>query len=187
MGKNVLFAALTAALFLLSKKGVAQVSSSFDSGANFGKYVTYSFLGWQKQSNESISMEDQQIILNALEDEFSKRGVTRLTKGGSAIVLLYVVVDEKTAATDYMDHLKQYGYGTPEAEDTSAENDTMIAHLEEVHYKQGSLIVNMHDAETQKLVWRGVVTDVIQKSKIRREETIPQHIKELMNTYPVVR
>lgn len=185
MRKKLLFVALITASLLFHNKVAAQVSSSFDSGANFGKYVTYSFLGWQNQSNESISMEDQKVILNSLEREFGKRGITRLKSEGSAVILLYVVMDEKTAEADYLDHLRQYGYSNQKAEDVKMEGDTLVVEFSEINYTQGSLIVNMHDAETRKLVWRAVVTDVVQKDPATREVTIPEHVAELMKTYPI--
>lgn len=179
------FALLVAVSLMFNRETFAQVNSSYDSGTNFAKYVTYSFLGWQKMSNEAISLERQRDILQSLEDEFDKRGVTLLANNGSAVIALYVVIDEKTATADYADHLKEYGYGAEWGWGQNPESDTVAADLSEIHYKQGTLVVNMHDAGSRKLVWQAVVTDVIQKDEKKRAEAIPKLIAELMSAYPV--
>jgi len=172
---------------LFCSEAKAQVSSSYDSGAKFGKYTTYSFLGWQRRSNDNISLEDQKVILESFKNEFERRGVEWVNDKGSAIIALHVVVDEKTAKAEYADHLHEYGYKAVWEEGMVDNQDsTIVVEAPEIAYRQGTLMVHMYDAATQELVWQAVVTDVIQKDNQLRAENITQHIAELMETYPVV-
>ena len=173
------------ATFFFRCSGYGQVNSSFDSGAKFGKYTTYSFLGWQNRSNENLSLEDQKTILESFKNEFGRRGVEWIKGKGSAVISIHVVIDEKTAKAEYADYLHQYGYKAVWETEFGNEADTTLPEVAEVTYRQGTLIVHMYDSETNELVWQAVVTDVLQAEATVRTESIPKHIAELMKSYPI--
>jgi hypothetical protein len=179
-----LLSALFVAL-LMTTVVFSQVKSDYDKDTDFSKYKTYSFEGWEKDSDKILTDFDKKRITDALQSEFSARGVSLVESGGDAAITLYIVVDKKTSTEAYTTFNGGYGYrgrwgwgmgpGAVTANTTYSEND----------YEEGTLVVDMYDATGKKLIWQGVMTTDVQEKPEKREKSIPQKIKKLMKSYPV--
>jgi len=179
---------LTALVMLLGFHGFTQVKSDYDKEADFTGYKTYSFAGWQQDSDKLLNEFDKKRILDALKSEFDARGMTLVESGADAQVALYLVLDNKTSTTAYTDFMGGLGYGPRwgwgmgvggvgmgSATTTYSEDD----------YVEGTLVVDLYDSEGKKLLWQGIITTVVQDKPEKREKTIPKKIKKLMKEYPV--
>lgn len=179
---------LGALLMLFSVSGFAQVKSDYDKNADFTGYKTYSFEGWQKDSDKQLNDFDKKRILDALKSEFDARGMTLVTSGADAAIALYVVLDKKTSTTAYTDFMGGLGYGPRmgwgmgvggmgmgSATTTYSDND----------YTEGTLVVDMYDASGKKLIWQGTSTSVVNEKPEKRDKTIPKQIGKLMKQFPV--
>lgn len=176
-----IFAFLLSIAFL--KPVEAQVNSDFDKNTDFSKYKTYSFLGWQKNSDQIINDFDKKRIYDAFKAEFSARGMEYVESGGDAAISFFIVVNEKTSTTAYTDFNTGYGYrgrwgwgmGPGYATTTYHESD----------YREGTFVVDMYDSGSKDLVWQGVMTKAINENPQKREKTIPKNVKKLMKKFPV--
>lgn len=185
LSKHLILGAL---MMLFTTVGFAQVKSDYDKEADFTVYKTYSFQGWQKDSDQQLNEFDKKRVLDALKAEFDARGMSLVESGADAEVALYLVLDQKTSTTAYTDFMGGMGYGprwgwgmgvggmgTVSATTTYNEDD----------YTEGTLVVDMYDETGKKLIWQGVLTSVVQEKPEKREKTIPKKIKKLMKEFPV--
>ena len=169
----------------------AQVNSDYDKTIDFNKYSTYSFAGWQKNSDQLLNDIDKNRILTAFKQEFTARNMTLVTANADAIVTLYFVIDNKTSTTAYTDFNGGMGYGVGmgrgwamgvggvgmgSATTTYSEND----------YQVGTMVVDVYDGATKKLAWQGTSQKTINTNTKKRAKNIPKAIKKLMKQYPVV-
>ena len=92
----------------------AQVTYDYDKEADFTKYKTYSFGGWQEDSDKLINDLDKKRILESFKSEFTQRGMEYVLGDADVVVTLFIVIDEKTSTTAYTDYMGAgmgYGYG----------------------------------------------------------------------------
>ncbi|SFU02173.1 protein of unknown function [Algoriphagus locisalis] len=185
LSKQVMMGAM---MMLFSTLGFAQVKSDYDKEADFTAYETYSFQGWQKDSDKQLNEFDKKRILDALKAEFDSRGLSLVESGADAEVALYLVLDQKTSTTAYTDFMGGMGYGPRWGWGMGVGGMGMASATttyNEDDYTEGTLVVDMYDESGKKLIWQGVLTSVVQEKPEKREKTIPKKIKKLMKEYPV--
>ena len=168
----------------------AQVTSDYDKSVDFTTYKTYSFGGWQDDSNKIINDLDKRRILESLRAEFKSRGMTYQESGADAVVTLFFVVDNKTSTTAYTNFnggmgagygygrgyaRPGWGWGNGSATTTYSEND----------YKVGTFVADVYDAHSKKLVWQGVSKKTINENAKKRDKRIIKGISKLMKKYPI--
>lgn len=164
--------------------GFAQVTGDFDKNTDFSKFKTYTFKGWEKDSDKEIPEFDKKRILDAFAKELTSRGMSHIEgDGGDLAITLYVVVDKKTSTTAYSTYTGGYGYygrwgwgGGIGSVNTSYTTDD---------YLEGTLVVDFYDQSTKELAWQGVLRSVVKEKPKQREKSIPKKIKKLMAKYPV--
>lgn len=129
------------------------VKSDFDESANFAQYKTFDFIahrGGNPLNNKRIEA--------ALEQELVAKGMQKQTAGKPDLLLAYHTnVKDKIDVDTYG---YRYGrYGRRVGTYTTVQR-----------YKQGTLVVDLVDAEAKELVWRGwaqgEVNDSVSKEKI---------------------
>ncbi|MEP0710549.1 DUF4136 domain-containing protein [Algoriphagus sp.] len=183
--KQVVIGAL---LLFFSISSFAQVKSDYDKDADFSSLKTYSFQGWQNDSDKQLNEFDKKRILDALKAEFDARGMTLVQSDADAEVTLYLVLDSKTSTTAYTDFMGGMGYGPRWGWGMGVGGMGMgsaTTTYNEDDYTEGTLVVDMYDNSGKKLVWQGVLTSVVQEKPEKREKTIPKKIKKLMKQFPV--
>jgi len=179
---------LTLVLFL-SLSAVSQVSYDSDKSADFSKYKTYSFLGWQKDSNKQINDLDKQTLEEAFKNEFESRGMQYVSKNGEMAVALYLVVDAKQSVTAYTDYTGGMGYGGVRPWGVGYYGGvgmgTATTSYNTYDYQEGTLIMSCYDENTKHLLWQGTYKGVVQAKAQKRDKTIPKHVHQLMRNYPI--
>jgi len=177
-----------AGMIALASCSSISFNSDKDPDADFSQYKTLSYYGWADESSKVINDLEKKRIETAFADEFKKRGITFVEHGGDIIVSLYIVVDQKTGVTAYNNYYGAggpygyrgyygagWGWGMGYGTTTYSEYDYMV----------GTLICDVFDFETKKLVWQGVVSGEIDQNPRTREQNIPRVVKEIMKRYPV--
>jgi hypothetical protein len=174
---------LALAIFLASCSSVKVVVDQ-DRSADFSKYQSYSFLGWQADSDRILSDFDRRRIRDAFIHEFERRGLKPVQENGDMEVSLFIVVDRKTSVSAYTNYYGgryggyyryPYGWGYGFGTTTYSETD----------YLEGTLVMDVFDGESKKQVWQGVVTKTVDENPERREKSIPRQIQSLMRKFPV--
>ena len=175
---------LVTLLILVSACSSVKVVADMDQSVDFSKYETYSFLGWQDDSDKILNDFDKKRIRDAFIKEFEARGLKPVPENGDMAVSLFIVVDQKTSTTAYTNYYgggyggySRYrgGWGYGYASTTYSESD----------YLEGTLVMDVFDGTSKNQVWQGIATSTVSENPDKREKTIPNKINALMKKFPV--
>lgn len=165
-----------------------KITSDYDKEADFSKYQDFNYLGWAKESDQLLNDLDRKRIEDAIGKEFARRGVKFVEPSDAdAMVSLFIVVDQKTSTTAYTDHYGGmgggYGYGGYPSWGWGGGMST--TRYQEHDYLVGTLVVDVFDADTKKLVWQGVSSGTINENPKNREDRINKSARAIMDKYPI--
>ena len=186
--RNILF--ISIALLVFSSCSSVKFTADYDGDVDFTKFKTLSYYGWTEESDKILNKFEKERIEKAFGDEFEKRGFTLAERDGDIIVSLFIVVDQKKGATAYTNHYGGggpygyyggYGYGAGWGWGMGYSSTS----YSEYDYYVGTLVCDIFDSKTKKLIWQGVVTGEIDDNPKTREKNTPRVVKELMKKYPV--
>jgi hypothetical protein len=169
----------------LAMSSCATVKVAVDENKNidFSQYKTYSFLGWQNQSDQVLSAEDKGYLRDAFINQFERRGMTMVNSGGDMQVSLYIIISEESAVSGYNDYVagagftNYYGFGYG----TGNMNNTYTTASKEF----GTLIMNCYDGKSRDQIWQAIATSAVQQKVEKRKGTIPSKIANIMSYFPV--
>jgi hypothetical protein len=163
-------------LFFVAMLGAAvaqQVKTDFDHQTNFSLYKTYS---WQ-EIKPANSLWDAR-IKSAVDAQLAAKGWTHIDNGGDvAIVAIATTHTERTLQTFY-DGMgggwRWRGFGGM-GESTTTEQD----------YKEGTLLVDMYDAKTKQLIWRGSAEDTLSNKAANNEKNLNKGVAKMFKKFPL--
>jgi len=179
--KSFLLLAIAAALVSCT---TVKVVSDVDKTIDFTQYKTFSFLGWQENSDRLLNDLDKIRLHEAFGNELEARGLSYVENDGDMDITLFVVVDRKTTVTAYNNYYGggyggygRYGggWGYGSGTTTYSESD----------YVEGTLVMDAFDGKTKNQIWQGVATSTINENPAKREQSIPKKVAELMYKFPV--
>ena len=149
---------------------------------DFSKYETYSFLGWQNNSNEILEATDLEAMRKAFTSEFGRRGLTRVNSAGDIQISLYIIVSEKGSVSGMATHYSgansiytHYGYGYGYSTSTMKQKSSEV----------GTMIMDVFDGQSNKQVWQAIATKTITQDLDKRAKNIPTNIRAIMRDFPV--
>lgn len=149
----------------------ATVKTDYSHSVDFGHYKTYS---WIKVSVQDPLWEDR--ITRAVDSQLSAKGWTRVPDGGDAAVAAYGSTrSQKTLQTWYEGFgggWRWRGFGDGLAT-TTVENTPV-----------GTLMVDIFDGATQKLIWRGVASDTLSGKPEKDEKKMDKAVAEMFKNFP---
>src|ERR1700686_1505999 len=178
--KSVRFAAVYVAFSLVALSTVLaqNVRTDFDHQANFSQYKTYS---WQ-EIKPANSLWDSR-IKNAVDAQLSAKGWTQVDNGGDvAIVAIKMTTTQRTLQT-YYDNFgfgggwgwrRFGGYGDSFGDATTTEQD----------YKEGTLVVDIFDAKSKQLIWRGSAEGTLSDSAAKNEKNLDRGVAKMFKEFP---
>ena len=149
-----------------------QVKTDFDQHANFSQYKTYS---WQEIKPEN-SLWDAR-IKDAVDAQLAAKGWTQVGSGGDvAIVAINTTQTQRSLQTFYDGFgggWRWRGFGGM-GEATTTEQD----------YKEGTLVVDMYDAKTKQLIWRGSAEDTLTNNAEKNEKNLDKGVAKMFKKFP---
>lgn len=178
------------AILTLASCSSVKFTSDYDGSVDFTQFKTLSYYGWQEESDKLLNRFEKERIEQAFAEEFEKRGISIIERDGDIVVSLFIVVDQKKRATAYTNHYGGggpygyyggYGYGAGWGWGMGYSSTS----YNEYDYYVGTLVCDVFDSSTKKLIWQGVVTGEIDDNPKTREKNTPRVVKELMKRYPV--
>lgn len=168
---------LTGVLFGTAMMGAAAsaqtVTIDYDHTVNFLKFKTYT---WEKVHATDPTVEDR--ITIALDRDMAGRYMTPVGKGGDVTVTAVDATQDKQEFADFYASLSDQTWQRPWG---SGFMDTQ-ATLADVPLN--TLVIDIYDGKTHKLLWRGTVTEPEAKSEDKNERTIDKAVTELIGKYP---
>jgi hypothetical protein len=161
-------------LFLVASCSSVRVTSDYDTATDFSNYKTFAF--YKKGIDKvEISDLDKRRILKAVETELLAKG---FTKSENPDLLVNIFTKSRQKVDIYNNNSMYFGwhpwyYGP---------NYGM--HISK--YTEGTLFVDLIDAEMKELVWQGIGSGGLTTSGnvAKKEERIKAFVTEIMEKYP---
>lgn len=151
-----------------------KVATDYDREANFGQYQTYAFFKPGIDKAE-ISDLDKKRILRAIETEMQEKG---LTKSDNPDLLVSIFTKTNKNVNIYNNNYA-YGYGWGWHPWYWGAGPNTITSTTE-----GTLYIDLIDAEQKELVWQGMGTAALAKDVERKQERINEIVEEILEKYP---
>jgi hypothetical protein len=162
------WALMAASLLLVAAAAWASISTDYDHSANFANYKTYS---WGKLQTAN-SIWDQR-VKDAVDSQLVAKGWTQVPTGGDVVVTAFGKTrDEQTLNTFYDGFPGRRWGGFGEATTTV---DT---------YKVGTLVVDMFDANSNNLIWRGVSSDTLSSNNDKNTKKLDGDVRNMFKHFP---
>lgn len=172
---NKLVSGLIGMMFLFA--GIAsaqQVKTDFDRSTNFAQYKTYS---WEKvKTKDPLDVDRIKSAVNAV---LAARGWTQVDSGGDVCIMAMEVTNtQQTLNTFYNGMGGGWGWrrfgggGFGEATTTT---DT---------YKVGTVVVDLFDAKTKQLIWRGSSSDTLSNNSDKNIKNLDKGVDKMFKKFP---
>lgn len=165
-------------LFILSSCSSVSVYSDFDKKVDFSPYKTYAFhkAGIDKVQ---ISQLDKNRILNAIEIELSKKGMTK-SENPDLLINFFTKEREQVDVNQYS-HGWGYGWGygwNPYLWGGQPYVSTSI---------EGTLYIDLIDAKKKELIWQGEGVGYLTQNRSEKEARINEFVSKILMQYPPVK
>lgn len=166
---------LVIAQALMGCASTSQVFTDYDRSANLEEYQTF---GWLPVS-ASIEARDP-LYYNELNDKRIKTAVAnqlesrnyQFSEKPELLIHYHIIMDDKTVVrTD------PYGYYYGPY--------WLRSEVNVYEYREGTLIIDLMDADTNSLVWRGWITAFLKNSNPEKmDESITKSVRMIFSEYP---
>jgi uncharacterized protein DUF4136 len=158
-----------------------KVTSDFDKSVNFSEYKTFS-LYHDSKSAEAISQLNQDRVVNAIRSEMTKRGFTEASSSPDLLVNSVAIFKDKVSVSSNTNYYGYGGYYRPYYGGMGMASSSTNYNVQ--HYKDGSLIIDIVDSKTNKLIWQGIGNKEIDKPAKDPDTAIPKAIASIMASFP---
>jgi len=167
---------LAAAVIVLAPALVLaqKTSFDFDKTANFAGLKTYT----QRPGTPVKDPLVDNRIVAAIDAEMAAKGLTKNDQNPDAVVFYHVAMDERKDITAFNTggYGGYYGWGGGWGTTDVRVNEVQI----------GTLIIDVNDARTKAMVWRGMgVKEIdVQAKAEKRDKNISNAVKKIMKNFP---
>jgi Domain of unknown function (DUF4136) len=153
-----------------------KVAYDYDKQADFTKFKTYAFT--EEVAKLPVDDLNRARIVEGTEKELAAKG---FTKSDTPDVLIDIFLTAKKRTEAVANNSGGYGYGRYGY--GGGFSTTTINYNE---YIDGTLLINMVDKSTEKIVWQGRGTKTIDEnaSASKRESNINYALKQIFMNYP---
>ena len=179
---KILLVALPAAL-MFSCKPALKVSTDYDRAVNFSAYKSFSL--YYLATNRNVSELNEERIWNSIRTEMTRKGYVENNRSPDLVVNAISVLKNKkylSANTNFYGYggtYRPYGYWNGGYTMASG-GTTMQTH----NYKDGSLVIDVIDARTNKLIWQGTGTAEFEKVPKNPDEVIGNAVYKILAGFP---
>jgi hypothetical protein len=150
------------------------VTIDYDHSVNFLKFKTYT---WHGVHATDPSVEDR--ITIAVDRDMSGRYMSQVAKNGDVTIIAVEATQDKQEYANFYASLNgitwQRGWGNGGFLDTAATLQDLPL---------DTLVVDIYNTKTMKLLWRGVVTEPVAKSQDKNDQTMDKAVNLLLAKYP---
>ena len=169
MNKHRIFAFVGAAVLFASASFAQQVKTDYDHKADFSQYKTYS---WEKVQTQSPLWVDR--IKGAVDASLKAKGWMPVESGGSvAIVALEMAQNHPTLNTYYDRFGGGWRWGGFGDVTTTVNN-----------YTVGTLVIDLFDSNTKKLVWRGSASEALSNKSDKNIKALDKNVLKMFDHFP---
>jgi Domain of unknown function (DUF4136) len=153
-----------------------QVKTDYDRTADFSQYKTYS---WENVHTQDPLWVDR--IKAAVNSALAEKGWTQVESGGNVSIMAMEMTKDHRTLNTYYDNFGggwgwrwRGGFGGGFGDATTTE-DT---------YKVGTLVVDLYDSNTKKLIWRGSSSDTLSGKSDKDIKNLNKGVERMFEHFP---
>jgi hypothetical protein len=167
------------ALICAASSGFAHKARvDFDHGVHFAHYKTYSWVDSTDQGSPEAMFPNQLIrdrITGFIEEALAARGFKRVDTGSDLLIGFKINVTEQPEFTTFYDGGGlDWGWGWGSGISTTTVQT----------FYEGTLVINMMDANQKKLVFQGTSTQNISSKPAKNTRSFAKAVNEIFEKYP---
>jgi hypothetical protein len=159
-------------MVLLGSAFGQHIQTDFDHQANFSQYKTYS---WQEIKASNSLWDDR--IKEAVNAQLGSKGWIQVDSGGNVVIVAIKTTQTERTLQTFYDGMgggwRWRGFGGF-GESTTTEQD----------YKEGTLVVDMYDASTKQLIWRGSAEEMLSDKAEKNEKNLDKGVAKMFKSFP---
>jgi len=181
---------LTAILACSACGPAIDISNSFDSNADFTALKSYAWASGSRLNLVEPSDNDAAIeaaIQAAVDRELAAKGYTKTSSGSADFLVGYAGASNKSLRSQTVN--RHYGYDpyfADPAAPASAPGGAGRRDLYLQEFSVGSLVIDISNRKSKKLVWRGVAKTTLLKdpTPARSQQRINEAVREMLSGFP---
>ena len=168
--QRTICASVGIALLLASASFAQQVKTDYDRSADFSHYKTYS---WEKVQTQDPLWAGR--IKEAVNSALQAKGLTPVASGGDiAIVAIEMTKNQQTLNTFYDGFGGGWRWGGGFGNATTTVDN----------YKVGTLVVDLFDANSKQIIWRGSSSDTLSDKSDKNIKNLDKGVQKMFDHYP---
>jgi len=169
-------------LAMLGAAFAQKVQTDFDRKANFSQYKTYS---WREIKSPN-SLWDAR-IKSAVDAQLAAKGWTQVDSGGDV-----AIVATKTTGHRGASHSAATQTGATVSDQWMAHDATICYRLggtdcgtgDIISHDDETLAVDLYDAKTKRLIWRGSIEDTLSDETTQNEKNLDKSVAKMFKGFP---
>lgn len=176
----------TAALVILASAALGGCSSveinhDYDRNVDFSRFKSFAWIqepvtdvsGDARSARQRNSLLDKR-IRGAVNDELERKGLAVDTDAPDLFVAYHTGVQDKVDVTDWGYSYRDYYWGAGGRD------------IDVYQYQEGTLIIDLIDANSKDLVWRGSAKGTLDEnpSPEQQEQKIRDVVQQILDDYP---
>jgi hypothetical protein len=149
-----------------------EVKTDYDRNAEFSQYKTFSF---EKIQTKNPLWVDR--ITSAIGAALTEKSLTQVSSGGDISIVAIEMTKEQQTLNTFYDNFGggwgwRWGGGFGDATTTT---DT---------YRVGTLVVDLFDTKSKKLIWRGSESDALSDKSSKNIKNLDKGVEKLFREFP---
>ncbi len=166
--KAILFAIV--APLLTAASFAQQVKTDYDRDAHFSNYKTFSF---EKIQTSDPLLVDR--IKSAVGGALTAKGLSPVDSGGDiSIIAIEMTTNQQRLDTFYNGFGGGWRWGGRFGDATTTTEN----------YQVGTLVVDMFDAKTKELLWRGSTSNTVSNKSKNNIKSLDKGVQKMFKNYP---
>ena len=166
------------ALLAATSSFAQQVKTDYDRDADFNQYNTYS---WQKVQTQNPLWVDR--IKAAVNSALEGKGWMQVESGGDISIVAMEMTRSHQTLNTYYDNFGggwgwRGGYGGGFGDGFGDSTTT------ESTYRVGTLVVDLFDSTTKKLIWRGSASDTLSDKSDKNIKNLDKGVEKMFDRFP---
>jgi Domain of unknown function (DUF4136) len=147
------------------------VRTDYDRAVNFAQYKTYS---WEKVQTKDPLLVDR--IKSAVNSALAAKGWTEVPSGGDVEVFAIETTQNQQTLNTFYNGFgggRRWGFGGFADATTTVET-----------YKVGTLVIDLFDAKTEKLIWRSSSSDTLSDKADKNTKNLGKGVNKMFQHFP---
>ena len=169
MNTHSILPAVGAALLFAAPSFAQQVKTDYDHNAKFSQYKTYS---WEKVQTQDQLWVDR--IKGAVNATLTAKGWTPVESGGDVAILAMEMAQNHPTLNTYYD-----GFGGGWRWGGFGDVTTTVT-----NYTVGTLVVDLFDANSKKLIWRGSSSETLSNKPDKNIKALDKDVQKMFEHFP---